>query len=106
MPPSYFDVNFYATVWEALRIENSPLRAVVNGQLMSVSDDIYDVLILNRFEVSKLESRAIGEIIGIYQQKLSDYLLADRIQKLIEKDALTVLEDNELPYNRLLIKTN
>ena len=102
----YFDVNFYATVWEALRIENSPLRAVVNGQLMSVSDDIYDVLILNRFEVSKLESRAIGEIIGIYQQKLSDYLLADRIQKLIEKDALTMLEDNELPYNRLLIKTN
>ncbi|EOS60574.1 hypothetical protein C815_01246 [Firmicutes bacterium M10-2] len=102
----YFDVNYYSTIWESLKNENSPLRAVVNGQIMSVSEDIYDFMILNRFEVSKYESRAIGEIIGIYQQKLSDYLLADRIQKLIEKDALTVLEDNELPYNRLLIKTN
>lgn len=102
----YYDVNYYSMIWESIRNENSALRAIVNGQIMSVSDDIYDVMILNRFEKSKLEVQAIGEIIGIYQQKLNDYFLADRIQKLIEKDQLTVLEDHEHPYNRLLIRTN
>lgn len=102
----YYDINFYSMVWENLKEENSPLRAIVNGQIMSVSEDIYDFLILNRFETSKLEIQALGEIIGIYQQKLSDYFLADRIQKLIDQDQLTVLEDHEVPYDRLLIRTN
>ena len=102
----YFDVNYYSMIWESLKNENSSLWAVVNGQLMSVREDIYDIVILNRFETPKYESQGIGEILGIYQQKLSDYLLADRIQTLIDEDALTILEDCELPYHRVLIKTN
>ncbi len=58
----YFDVNYYSMIWESLKNENSSLRAVVNGQLMSVREDIYDIVILNRFETPKYESQGIGEI--------------------------------------------
>ena len=40
--------RMYAEMWGELVIENAPLRAVVNGTVLSVSEDFYDFIIWNR----------------------------------------------------------
>ena len=102
----YYDVNFYANIWHLLKEENGPLRAVLNGQLVSVPENIYDFMILNCLDSPRTELQMMGEMVENHQKKLSDYWIAERVEQLIKEGKITVLKDKEYPYQRVLIRTN
>ena len=102
----YYDVNFYASIWQYLKEENGPLRAVLNGQLVSVPENIYDFMILSCLDSPKTELQMMGDMVKNHQKKLSDYWIAERVQQLIEQGKITVLKEKEYPYQRVLIRTN
>lgn len=97
------EVNYYASKWKELREENSELRAVVNGRLISVPIDFYDHLI--RKEIPKKEfkvARLVGEIISKYQIRVSDAWFEDRIVHMIKQGELAVIQSNEHFYEQVL----
>ena len=102
----YYDVNYYSNIWQMLKEENGPLRAVLNGQLVSVPENIYDFMILNCLDAPKTELQMMSEMVENHQKKLSDYWIAERVEQLIEEGKITVLIDKEYPYQRVLIRTN
>lgn len=96
-----------ADLWQDLRQENSPLRAIVNGQLISVPEDFYDHIIINNIpEGEFIMARLIGEILGKYELGISDSWYALRIHKMIEENILKVVRDNSIshPYEKILKK--
>lgn len=100
----------YASRWAMLREENSPMRAIVNGQLMSVPEDFYDFIILREIDLSENkfnEAYLIGKILGKYELSLSDSLLARRIETMIDRKILTPLtkaKPGNPVYHRMLQK--
>ena len=59
------EIRMHAEMWGELVLENAPLRAVVNGTVLSVSDDFYDFIIWNRLTDNPVkECRLIGDILG------------------------------------------
>ena len=97
-------------LWRTMQQENSPLRAMVNGQLLSVGADFYDGIILRELEKQPREfheGRLIGEILGRYQLGLGDSLIALRIEEFISRGMLTPAtlpcEDRPI-YHRYLRK--
>ena len=102
----YYDINYYSTIWHNLVEENGPLRAVLNGQIVSVPENIYDFMILSCLDSPMTELQMMGEMLGSHQKKLSDYWIAERVNQLIEDGKITVLKDKEYPYQRVLIRTN
>jgi hypothetical protein len=93
-----------------LQRENGPLRAVVNGKLVTVQADHYDDLILReiyhhpqRFH----EARLIGQILGKYHLGLGDFQIAWRIEEFISRGMLipaTEPEEDRPIYHRFLLK--
>ena len=97
--------------WEALRQENGPLRAVVNGYLRAVPADFYDHA-LRRVLAEQPEefhqARAIGLALGKYLPGISDCWLALRMEELLkngELEAVTEAPEGGPAYHRLLRKT-
>lgn len=91
--------------WEKLKQENAPLRAVLNGKLHSVAMDFYDGFIrketpYDTFKVGQL----IGLVLGRNQLGIGDWLIAQRIQKMIESDELTVVQKDSAFYGTTLRK--
>lgn len=99
-----------AECWRKLRGENSVLRAVVNGRLVSVPEDIYDSFILRELENQDeefIEAKLIGRLLGVYQLGISDAWLALRIERFISEgllEPISTAKDNEPLYHRLLRK--
>ena len=100
-----------AREWEALRQENGPLRAVVNGYLRTVPADFYDHA-LRRVLAEQPEefhqARAIGLALGKYLPGISDCWLALRMEELLkngELEAVTEAPEGGPAYHRLLRKT-
>jgi hypothetical protein len=96
--------------WRELQEENAPLRAVLNGQLVSVSEDIYDAIILREIaEEGEIfqEARLIGRVLGKYQLGIGDAWVALRIEEIIHAGKLevmsVVIEDMPI-YHRMLKK--
>ena len=57
-----------ATIWRELQSENAPLRALLNGQLVSVPESIYDSFILREIEEEAEEFReamVIGRVLHV-----------------------------------------
>ncbi len=97
-----------ANLWEDLKKENAPLRALINGKLLSVPEDFYDhLLIKNIPEGEFIMARLIGEVLGKYQLGVSDAWYARRIRKMIKDNRLKVVgdKDPEHPYGKVLMKT-
>lgn len=72
--------------WRALRKENASLRAVINGMLVSVSENIYDKYILGEIALQPsefCEASVIGSVISKYQFGIGDDFIAHRIEKFI-----------------------
>ena len=100
----------YEEQWRALQRENGPLRAVVNGKLVTVQADHYDELILReiyhqpqRFH----EARLIGKILGKYHLGLGDFQIAWRIEEFISRGILTPAtepEEHDPIYHRELTR--
>ena len=101
------ELRMYASLWNELVEDNSPLRAIVNGKMIGVPEDFYDFMILNRITTKPIkECRLIGDIIGHNQASIGDWWYAKRIQHFIEEGLIKVLEDAEKPYARLICLAN
>ena len=101
------EFRMYASLWNELVEDNSPLRAIVNGKMIGVPEDFYDFMILNRITTKPIkECRLIGDIIGHNQASIGDWWYAKRIQHFIEEGLIKVLEDAEKPYARLICLAN
>ena len=102
--------RYYVAVWQALVQENAPLRAVVNGELRSVPESLYDSCIFRELaaaEVEFYEAAVIGSVLGRYQLRISDLFIHTRIEKMVRSGALEALTQPEdgCPYRRTLRKT-
>ena len=111
-PLSTTERRYFSMLWRTIQKENSPLRAMVNGQLLSVGADFYDGIILREIEKQPVEfheGRLIGDILGRYQLGLGDSLIALRIEEFISRGMLTPatepMEDRPI-YHRFLRKVN
>ena len=79
--------QYYAIAWSKLREENSPLRAVVNGRLLSVPESFYDFLIWESITKKPVkENELIGNLLGKNQISIGDMWYAKRIDTLIEAE--------------------
>lgn len=92
-----------AMKWDALVRENSPLRAVISGNVVSVPVNFYDFLIWRYLKDKPVqEGVLIGKILGAYRVGIGDWWLADRIERFIHRKSIVVEEDNERKYARVL----
>ena len=98
-------VQTYAHRWEQLIAENTMLRAVLSGSVMSVEEDFYDFLIWKY--VSKIPITQGKVMENICREGIPvDVLWFDyRIEKLIKQGKLLVTEGAEDSYKRKLKKT-
>ena len=98
---------YYAHLWGKLIIENSPLRAVINGNIVSVPIDFYDHIIIKNIPNSEfLMSDLIGNLIGRYQLKVHDMWYAFRIECMIKENKLVTISnvDKLYSYRKILKK--
>ena len=108
MPPSFCDSC--AAQWRLLQLENAPLRAVLNGQLVSVPETIYDEFIVREIEKEDTvfnEAMIIGRVLGSYRLGIGDAWIAHRIEAMIHAgtfEAVTVADKDMPIYHRKLKK--
>ncbi|MGI6005612.1 MAG: DUF3658 domain-containing protein [Christensenellales bacterium] len=94
-------------LWQSLKDENAPLRAVVNGRLISVPEDFYDHILLKNIPDGEfVMARLIGEILGKYPLGIGDGWYALRIKKMISENRLEMVADMDPshPYGKILKK--
>ena len=102
----------WADLWENLRQENAPLRALVNGRMVSVPEDFYDPYLLK--EIDNLSAKkgeftvgmAVGQTLGHCQFGVWDSWYALRITRFLEQGMLEVVREPEdgRVYSRMLTK--
>lgn len=56
------EIRMYAEMWGELVLENAPLRAVVNGTVLSVSEDFYDFIIWNRLTENTVKECSLDDV--------------------------------------------
>ncbi|MGN0340879.1 MAG: DUF3658 domain-containing protein [Lachnospira sp.] len=97
------EVRMYAGLWSDLVEDNSPLRAVINGKVISVPEDFYDFLIWKWLKnVPTKEARLIGDILGHSQLGVGDWWYARRIEYYISQGRISIIQDSENKYARLI----
>ncbi len=97
-----------ASHWMTLQKENAPLRAMLNGQLISAPETIYDDFIVR--EIAEAgeefqEAMIIGRVLGKYQLGIGDSWIALRIEEMIRAGKLepvTVPAEDSPIYHRIL----
>ncbi len=88
--------EYCVQIWQVLKHENTQLRAMINGKMHSVHEDIYDAFILREIAEQKdefLEVMLIGKILAKYQLGISDALLAHRIEHIIDSGSLKAVSE-------------
>lgn len=99
-----------AARWRALQEENAPLRALVNGQPVSVPAGFYDSFIRQALaEVSEEfhEAKLIGNIMVRFQLGIGDGWIANRIETMVasgELEVVTPAPEDGPTYSRVLRK--
>ncbi len=102
-PLSKEEIRMFSMLWGILVEENSPLRAVISGRVLSVPEDFYDFLIWRWLgDVPVREGRVIGDILGHAQLGVGDWWYARRIEHYIERGKILVVEDSENKYARVI----
>lgn len=100
---SQIEKYYFAGRWRELQNENSDLRAVVNGKLISVNEDFYDYFIrINIPDTEFRMAKLIGEVLGRHQFVVGDWWIAQRIKKMIVNGELVVVSENEFDYEKIL----
>ena len=100
-----------ASRWKELQQENSTLRAVLNGKLVSVPESLYDTFILRELEKQEnefQEAQLVGRVLGKYQLGIGDTWIALRIEQFIKEgllNPLTASEPDTPIYHRILQKS-
>ncbi|AZO94893.1 DUF3658 domain-containing protein [Halocella sp. SP3-1] len=99
-----------ASHWKELQAENAPLRAMLNGQLVSTSEKLYDDFIIQEIAVEGeefQEAMIVGRVLGKYQLGISDSWVAFRIEEMLHEGKLEVVTTctKDMPsYHRVLKK--
>ena len=97
------EVRMFGDQWTELAEDNSPLRAVINGNLIGVPEDFYDFLIRKRLSINPVkEARVIGDLLGYYPLGIGDWWYAKRIELMIKAGSVRVVEDSERKYARTI----
>jgi hypothetical protein len=103
-PVSDLQRKVYATLWCTLVKENTPLRAVVNGTLISVSDYFYDFALRasmpdTECTIAQLIGTAMGQISGVGDQWL--YL---RVKYMLNEGELITIKPAKAnhPYSQVI----
>ncbi|MGB8454241.1 MAG: DUF3658 domain-containing protein [Anaerocolumna sp.] len=98
-----YERKIFDNQWAELVEDNSPLRTVVNGQLIGVPIDFYDFIIEKRLSKKPVkEARLIGDILGKYPIGIGDWWYASRIEDMIRAGYIQIIEDSEHKYARTL----
>ncbi|MCH5206224.1 MAG: DUF1835 domain-containing protein [Oscillospiraceae bacterium] len=101
LPPA--ELQRRAFEWNRLRKENAPLRAVINGSVISVPSNFYDFLIRKHLgKTPKKEAVLIGEILGNNKIGVGDWWFASRIERFIRLGKIKIIEDSEQKYARII----
>lgn len=98
-------INSYAAYWQKLQKENAPLRAVLNGKLVSVNEAFYDPFIeqcIMSMDSEFTEAQCISKIINEHLA-ISLSLIQSRIETMIQEGKLDVVDDVK-GYQRRLRK--
>lgn len=104
---SKIEQNFIASQWAELQRQNTAIRAVINGKLISVSEDFYDYFIRLYIPDSEfIVARLIGDVMGRHQLGVSDWWFGQRIRNMIVSGELEIVSDNEFDYRKILKKSN
>lgn len=97
--------------WKQLVAQNAPLRTALCGRVLSVPEDFYDFLLYQQITAMDdvfSEALLIGNALGYSQIGLSDGWLASRIEHMIKKGELGIVDassDEGAPaYHRTLRK--
>ncbi|MCT4632465.1 MAG: DUF1835 domain-containing protein [Firmicutes bacterium] len=104
---SQVEKKMYSSLWNELVDENAPLRAIVNGKLISVPEDFYDFIIINNIPEGDFRmARFIGTLLGHYRLGIGDSWYALRIEKMIKSGEIIVVDikDESHPYSKVLRK--
>ena len=75
-----------ALLWRELRRSSDPLRAVVSGHLIGVSEDFYDWAIMRELQNTDgifIEAAVIGQVLGKYPFGITDCFIAHRIEHML-----------------------
>lgn len=100
-----------AVQWQELKKQNAPLRAVLNGLLVSAAEDLYDPYLrwtLDEMPGTFQEAMLIGRTLGQFPLGYGDTWLAMRVEQWIADGKLTALTkaDADTPaYHRMLQKS-
>lgn len=100
-----------AARWRALQQEDAPLRAVLNGVLVSAAEELYDPYlrrVLAELPDTFREAELIGLTLGRFPLGFGDAWLAMRVESWVARGDLAVVRRPEpgLPlYHRTLRKT-
>ncbi len=84
--------------WQDLQLQNTPLRTVVNGQLLGVAADFYDCFVrqaaaeLSQKQEDFRKLELIGSVLGGYSLGISDELIASRVEVLIAAGELALVQ--------------
>lgn len=96
-----------ASQWRQLREENAPVRAYINGYVMSVEEDFYDHLIRRELpeEGTIKVAQLIGNVLGRRRPGIGDGILADRIRWMLSTGELRMVEESsEMFYQSVIEK--
>ena len=99
-----------ASHWQELQRENAPLRATLNGQLISAPETLYDGFILREIAAEGeefQEAMVIGRVSGKYQLGIGDSWIAFRIEEMIRAgklESVTAVAKDMPIYHRVLKK--
>lgn len=110
MAQHHGDGKYQGSRWRELQAEGATLRAMLNGQLVSTSEKLYDEFILREIEAEGEEFQGamiVGRVLGKYQLGVGDAWVALRIEEMIHAGKLEVVPpgDEDMPtYHRLLKK--
>lgn len=96
--------DLYAKRWQELVQENAPLRAMVNGRLMSVAEDFYDFVLRaslpeGEFVAAKAIGQALTQLLGV-----GDRWLFLRMQRMLAEGTLAQVRPprEDHPYSAVL----
>lgn len=94
--------------WSALQEENAPLRALVNGRLVSVSEEFYDDFIRRAIREQSREfpeTELIVQLLTKYDLGIGDGWIHLRVEEMLrrgELEAVTRAEKDGPAYRRVL----
>lgn len=98
------EIGLYAEEWERLKEENAPLRAVISGRVVSVNAGFYDPLIWNYVPESPIRVKDFFRNAQCGMPYVSEGWLALRLQAMIGRGMIEVVQDNKNPELRLICR--